>query len=181
LVSHDSLKVSFFHGVRGMNKLILVAALLIFCWSPRVHAQATCRSEVSYSVKKGDKDQSVIVKFQEARGAEEAAVKEALTQQLAIAKQEALTLCQARHENMSSCVASKFEKTGGLMQQLQFAARVKLQDAIEADCKAQHGTCIEGKASEVTCSVIKPVETPVEATAAPDKDSGKGGKKGSKK
>jgi hypothetical protein len=143
-------------------------------------AQATCRADVSYSVKKASSEESVVVKQEEARGPEEAAVKEALLQRLVISRQEALAICRERHENVSACVASKFAKNGGLMQQLPFAARVKLQEAIDSDCKSQQGVCSEGKAIEPVCTFIKPVETAV-ADAPAEKDAGKSGKKGGKK
>ncbi len=155
-------------------------ALALVCPLACAFAQATCRADVSYNLKRGSAEESFVVKQEEARGPEEAPVKEALAQRLILSRQEAVALCRERHENLSACVATKFAKNGGLMQQLQFAARTKLQEAIESDCKAQQGTCAEGKVSEPTCTVIKPVETPA-ADAAAEKDAGKGAKKGGKK
>lgn len=157
--------------------LVFVGMVAVVLGRPEgVLAQVVCQAEVGYEVKRVDLEnpEVVVVRREEARGEVEEVVRQALSRKLVLSSREALDACREQHENLSGCVASKYASLGTLLQQMQFAARTKLQDAIESDCKSRMGTCAPGKAPEITCIVPTPAVDPeAEASAAAEKEAGK--------
>ncbi len=139
-------------------------------------AQVTCRAEVRYEVTRAEQEspEKIVFRQEEARGDSEELVREALSKKLILSTRDAMQACREQHENLSGCVASKYTSLGSLMQQMPFAARTKLQEAIEVDCKARMGTCVEPKVPEMTCVIPTPVtEVVVEGEAGSEKETAK--------
>jgi hypothetical protein len=60
--------------------------------------------------------------------------------------------CVSQHENLSGCIASKFESLSATMSRLSFSARKSMEEAIHQDCSSQQGKCLGAAISEIKCS-----------------------------
>ena len=147
------------HGVAGAEEL------------------AVCRSEVAYSWTKDPKDERVVffaVVEQRAPSVEDA--KRKLAEEVARVKGDAYQRCREAHQNLSGCIAGRFNAHTGVMSSMTFAARKALEEAITTDCKGEQGTCGAVTASEPQCKEPPP---PPEASggAAPEEKKGETSKK----
>ena len=93
-------------------------------------------------------------------------------------KSAAVSSCRVSHENLSGCISAKFSSVAPTLNNLGFAARKSLEEAISSDCQKQQGQCIDAISGEMKCAEI------VAAVPAADEKEGKkeeAGGKGKKK
>ncbi len=145
-----------------------------------VHAEHLCKGEISYEWKRKGEETPATVFWSrvEALGTDEKSAKEALIVAANAPKAAALSACKREHENVASCVATKFFSYATTLQNLSFSARKKLEEAIAADCTVAEGLCLEAKLGEPTCEekIAAPVAAGKDAPAKDAKDA-KGAKK----
>lgn len=90
---------------------------------------------------------------------------------------EARLSCARNHENLSGCVAGKFQSMASVLAQLSFSAKKELEGVIQDDCRMQSGRCLMTQASEIACKDVTPkVEVAEEEEEGKEKDA-KGKKK----
>ena len=137
-------------------------------------ADFRCSSDVSYKWKKSESEEAVIHwAALDAEGVDEAASKSTLEERVLHEKKKASEACKDLHENLSGCLGAKYSSTASELKALDFSARKALQDAIQTDCKAQQGRCMEISASDAKCVEKKKAES-AEDTKKDDKGKGKG-------
>lgn len=165
-------------GKSGMkSRPFLAGCVVSVIAAASASAESICRADVSYQWKRGKEETAAAVQISriEARGKDDAAAKAKLAEAAAREKPRALEACRKDHENQAGCVAGKFDLYGVSLKSLSFSARKKLEEAIQADCTAAQGACVDAITSEPQCAVI---EDPAAAEAAgKDKKDGKGKKK----
>lgn len=66
--------------------------------------------------------------------------------------------CRKQHENLSGCIASKFQAMKAVLRQLDFTSRKTLEESVEKDCKAQSGVCKEVVVGDVKCLDMTPTD-----------------------
>jgi len=148
--------------------MVTLSAMALF--PSRSLADFACRATVSYQWKKeGGEPQSVFYSEAAGSAATEEEGKRLVMELLRKENFKAREACAKRHENLSGCIAAKFEAEASLLSRLGFSARKALEEAIGADCRAAQGTCLDAPPPEVICQEQK-------AGAAEDKTSAEKGK-----
>ena len=162
-------------------QILHTGLLLTLFYSQALLAEFECSSEVSYSwiprvveEKKGEKPKRVevkqtVVEVLRAMGESENDAKFAIQRKSERAKEEARTICQRVHEDVSGCIAGKHASSAATLKQLSFSARRELEQSIVEDCNALAGLCQKTEASEPACAEIKKDEAPAEETAKEEK------------
>ena len=138
-----------------MRKHCSIVLLMLVLAIPHLSiAETTCRGGVVYRWKPtgSETPQDVALRSLEAKGADEAAAKAALQQQVAGLTREAQEECRRAHENLAGCMASKYAALAHSLQAASFAARKSMEEAIGADCKKLQGACVEVTAKDEGCT-----------------------------
>ncbi|MCO6429471.1 MAG: hypothetical protein J5J00_01325 [Deltaproteobacteria bacterium] len=190
-------------GAMGITKFLLTnAVLLCLIWqAPQIaRADFICRTEVAYRWKRSESapakpesdetpaaspsssegeasPQEVFWRAVETSGAEEEAVRAKLTEAANQEKLPALEACRREHQNLSGCIASKYQGLAGSFTSLGFSARKALEEAVIQDCTKQQGECLEAVAKEIKCVEKKEEAPPPDDKAAKDGGKEKGKKK----
>lgn len=74
--------------------------------------------------------------------------------------------CVSQHENLSGCIASKFDSLSSTLATLSFSARKAMEEAISKDCSGQLGKCQGSALSEIKC--VEVIATPAAGDAGKD-------------
>jgi hypothetical protein len=109
----------------------------------------------------------------EVKGADELSAKAALQKASIRHLERAREFCAEKHENVGSCVSSKFATHATTLQRLGFSARITLEESLRSDCEAARGKCIKAELSEAVCSEI----VVAVASPSPEAEAGKDEKK----
>ncbi|MCB9029561.1 MAG: hypothetical protein H6619_00785 [Deltaproteobacteria bacterium] len=153
--------------------------LQVVCLSSAALADFQCDSAVNYVWKnKGGKHES-FWKTVTATAADEAGTKAALDDAVSFEKGLAIAKCRKDHENLSGCIAQRYQSIGSTYESMGFKARKTLDEAIINDCQKKQGYCLEPKASNPICKDLSPApaETEGEGGGDDEKDSKKDKKK----
>ena len=127
---------------------------LMYCFIPVLcFAEYNCRLDITYKWKPGEEDKEQTVDFSQlAKSADtEEEAKTQLERLVIREKAKAAEKCKRDHQNLSGCVASKFSMMASVHRRLPFSARKSLEKAIEDDCKALQGTCLEAASTDPKC------------------------------
>ncbi len=144
---------------RSILLLVLLSALLLPATS---FAEYLCKGEVGYSWlrmnKEGevsDKEMEVFWAAREVKGEDEKGTKSKLEEVLLREKGFARQACKKEHENLSGCIAGKFQAMKAIMKLLDFSSRKAIEDSVKQDCQAQLGICKMVTASEILCENLE--------------------------
>lgn len=150
-----------------------ILAILGFYWVSSfvafpqlVQAQVSCRSEISFKLKRGETESEIHFSAIERSGADEEESKKALLDYSNREKAQAMERCRSLYENLSGCIAARFSSHSNVMANSTFAARRALEQAINNDCVAAQGKCISASSSEPVCKA----SAPAAAAASTDKE-----------
>lgn len=183
------------------NKHFIYIAIIFgqLSYSADLQAEFSCESKIGYTfellpaeptsiahegkapaatptVATESKESTVYIAVAAAKGADQDKAKAALQKESARHLQKAREECHQRHENVGSCLASKFETSSSAMRTMSFSARKALEEALKKDCEAQRGRCKKVEATEAVCTeIVAPV------VASPAAEEGKDDKKKGKK
>lgn len=137
-----------------------------------VHAEFVCQSEVNYKWKSetAEAEYEIFWTSLERNGADEKGSLSSLANAIAREKQKARKDCKKEHENLTGCIASKFDSMLSVFPKLSFSARKSLEEAITSDCTAQQGKCTEVTSTKAECVNLNPEEE----NAEEDDKKGKG-------
>jgi hypothetical protein len=132
-------------------RALVATTLGLLINSPSARAQVICKSEITYSWKRGNDPESTIYfsSLDESAATEELA-KAALTARIPREKLRASEACRKLHENLSGCIATKLQ-TGGSFSELSFSARKAVEEAAKRDCDGTSGKCTAISSSTPTC------------------------------
>ncbi len=175
-------------NIQRMNREFPLYALIVFLVvSSTGYAQVTCRSDVSYlwhrknleittptppdpsgTPAAGIERETTVPWIRLERvGTTEEEAKGALDIVLSREKSKAYAQCQKDHEELATCIATAHETMSAVIGSSSYSARKAIEDAIESDCKARQGLCIEAVASEIKCE-LPPTPTPSAAESSKD-------------
>mgnify|MGYP001321807548 CR=1 FL=1 len=159
-------------------KIVGVSFIIFFTFIAEAIADVRCESSISYKWKKAQEEIELEVPFRslESRGVDEPSARAKLKEDLEREQRKARESCGSEHENMTGCVASKYQSLGATLRQMNFSQRKSIEDAIAADCSAKQGRCGQVVSSEVKCEAIVTV-----AGTPATEEKGKEEKKGKKK
>lgn len=144
----------------------ICAFAAIFLFSSHLDALETefvCRGEIEYSWmrmnKEGevtDKEMKVFWASREMKAKTEELAKSKLEDLMLREKGNARQACKNEHENLSGCIAGKYQAMKTIMKLLDFSSRKAIEESVQKDCEAQLGLCKEVSSSEVACKDITP-------------------------
>jgi len=152
----------------GFLSIFLTVSQLAEILTPStLSAQVRCKADVHYSWKKktegqnktaaGSEEQegrrllfSTIEVEEETEEAGQLKIQSLLSKEAYRAREE----CLRRHENLSGCIAGKFQALSVTMQQLDFEARREIQKSIRQDCNNQQGECLKAFWDEISCVAV---------------------------
>jgi hypothetical protein len=120
-------------------------------------ADFSCKTTVSYTWRREgeETDQTVAWKILQRVGKTEDLGKKLIAQAMVRDSQIARAQCEQEHQNLASCLATKYEVMSDALARAGFTARKSIEEAITADCQRKQGTCKEVKNSEVECTLIE--------------------------
>lgn len=116
-------------------------------------ADFLCKGEVSYKwmATGAEEGQSELFQAVQAESVEEEQAKAKLQERAVRVKTQALEECRREHENVSGCIASRYQQMTSVSRHLTFSGRKELEKAIAEDCKLKQGKCKEASLSEPVC------------------------------
>ena len=164
------------------NHPMRIGFLLLAAWwgsAAWVNAEFACTAAVSYQWKKeGQEPRSVVWSELSVKAEREEDAKAKLSEQAARELPRARAACAKRHEDLTGCISAKFSAQSSLMAGLSFSARKAVEEAINADCKALQGGCMEAAVAAPACVERK---APEAAGEGKEDEKGKDGADDKKK
>ena len=103
-----------------------------------------------------DETHTVAFRTLESKAKSDKEAKELLETQLVVVKEKAAEHCRLNHENLSACVAAKYDSLQTVLSRLDFNARSALQVSVQRDCEMQLGRCEAVKNQEPKCFIPGP-------------------------
>lgn len=153
----------------GFVRIVVYGLTVVFVSGAPVSsasAEVICETEISYKWKPAGAEvaQNVSVSRVVRRGADEAAAKLELGNAVLRESHSVRAQCRRAHENMASCLSSKYSAAQRSLDTTSFSARKAIEEAIAADCASQQGACAEVVNSEPKCvEKLEPTPTPAES------------------
>ena len=85
-------------------------------------------------------------------------VRNRLSAKLPTIKAQALDYCKRRHEDLSSCVATRIKSNASEYERMDFASRRAFLTAVSSDCATQTGECMATATKPMRCYLNRPPE-----------------------